>query len=212
MAPDAGAGVEAHEPERLGRRRFHRLAQVQTGIAGHLRQFVDQRDVHSPEGVLQQLRESTQARGQGSRLIDLAAQINGARPAYVVNRLGQHLTSRGRSLDGARVLLLGPAYKPGSGDLRKSPALEAARLLAASGAKVSATDPFVDPAAASAALDGVRLVFATDDELAAADAVVLLTDHEVFDYDQVAARSTFVLDCRGHLAARLTAAATVEQL
>nr|WP_186785651.1 UDP-glucose/GDP-mannose dehydrogenase family protein [Streptomyces misionensis] len=110
------------------------------------------------------------------------------------------------------MLLLGPAYKPGSGDLRKSPALEAARLLAASGAKVSATDPFVDPAAASAALDGVRLVFATDDELAAADAVVLLTDHEVFDYDQVAARSTFVLDCRGHLAARLTAAATVEQL
>ncbi|WP_435853756.1 nucleotide sugar dehydrogenase [Streptomyces misionensis] len=155
---------------------------------------------------------AAQARGQGSRLIDLAAQINGARPAHVVNRVGQHLTSRGRSLDGARVLLLGLAYKPGSGDLRESPALEVARLLAASGAKVSATDPFVDPAAASAALDGVRLVSATDDELTAADAVVLMTDHEVFDYDQVAARAPFVLDCRGRLAARLTTAATVEQL
>ena len=155
---------------------------------------------------------ATQARGQGSRLIDLAAQINGARPAYVVNRLGEHLTSRGRSLNGARVLLLGLAYKPGSSDLRESPALEVARLLAARGAQVSATDPFVDPAAAPASLDGVRLVFATDDELAAADAVVLLTDHEVFDYDQVAARSPFVLDCRGRLTDCLTATATVEQL
>ncbi|MEU3830074.1 nucleotide sugar dehydrogenase [Streptomyces sp. NPDC029080] len=146
--------------------------------------------------------------GRGSRVIDLAARINDTRPAYVVDRVGQHFTSRGQSLDGARVLLLGLAYKQGSSDLRESPALGVARLLSARGAQVSAADPFVEPAAAASALDGVRQVCATDDELAAADAVVLLTDHEVFDYDRVAARSPFVLDCRG----RLTATAIVEQL
>lgn len=154
---------------------------------------------------------AAQVRGQGSMLIDLAAQINSGRPAYVVNRVGQHLTSRGLPLDGARVLLLGLSYKPGSGDLRESPALEVARLLADRGAQVSAADPFVDPAAVSAALDSARLVAANDEELAAADAVVLLTDHESFDYDEVTARSRFVLDCRGRLADRLTAA-VVEQL
>lgn len=151
-----------------------------------------------------------QARGRGSRMIDLAAQINAERPAYVVNRVGQHLTGRGLSLDGARVLLLGLAYKPGSGDFRESPALEVAGLLADCGVQVSAADPFADPTTAAAALDGLRLVFATDDELASADAVVLLTDHDAFDYDRVAALSPFVLDCRGRFADRPTA--TVEQL
>ncbi|MEU8544575.1 nucleotide sugar dehydrogenase [Streptomyces sp. NPDC048717] len=155
---------------------------------------------------------AAQARGEGSRLIDLAARINAARPAYVVSRVEQHLVSTGRPLDGARVLLLGLAYKAGSGDLRESPAVEVGRLLADRGARVSAADPLVDPAAAASALVGLRLVFATDDELAAADAVVLLTDHAaVFDYERVAACSRFVLDCRGRLADRLTAAA-VEQL
>jgi UDP-N-acetyl-D-glucosamine dehydrogenase len=151
-----------------------------------------------------------QTRGQGSRMIDLAAQINAARPAYVVNRVSQSLSDRGLSLAGARVLLLGLAYKPGSGDFRESPALEVATLLAGHGAQVSAADPFADPVAMSAALGGVRLVVASDDELTAADAVVLLTDHEGFDYDRVAAHSPFVLDCRGRLSDRLTA--TVEQL
>jgi UDP-N-acetyl-D-glucosamine dehydrogenase len=153
---------------------------------------------------------ASQVRGQGSRLIDLAAQINQARPAYVVNRVAQYLTGQGRSLAGARVLLLGLAYKSGSSDLRESPALEVARQLVAVGAEVSAADPVMDPAAAEPVLDGVRLVAATAEELAAADAVVLLTDHRAFDYDQVAAHSRFVLDCRARLADRLTA--SVEQL
>ncbi|MFB7600401.1 nucleotide sugar dehydrogenase [Streptomyces sp. NPDC056160] len=152
---------------------------------------------------------AAQARGEGSRMIDLAAQINSARPAYVVRRVTDHLAGRGRALAGARVLLLGLAYKPGSSDLRESPALEVARRLAAAGAQVSAADPFVDPAAPPAH-DGVRLTSATAGELAAADAVVLMTDHDVFDYGQIATCAAFVLDCRGRLADRMTA--TVEQL
>lgn len=145
--------------------------------------------------------------GAGCRLIDLAEQINTARPAHVVHRVRGHLVSRGRTLQGAQILLLGLSYKPGSGDLRESPALEVARLLAAGGARVRAADPFVEPAA----VDGVQLVSASGEELAAADAVVVLTDHEKFDYAQIAACSAFVLDCRGRLAGGDTAA-VVEQL
>ncbi|MGW1123865.1 nucleotide sugar dehydrogenase [Streptomyces sp. NPDC002526] len=150
-----------------------------------------------------------QARGQGSQMIDLAARINASRPAYVVNRVVQHLTDLGRPLNGARVLLFGLAYKSGSSDLRESPSLEVARLLVDRGAQVGAVDPFVEPVAVDA-LGGVRLALATDEELIAADAVVLLTDHETFDYDRVAALSSFVLDCRGRFADRVTA--SVEQL
>ncbi|MGW4442004.1 nucleotide sugar dehydrogenase [Streptomyces sp. NPDC004682] len=149
--------------------------------------------------------------GRGACLIDLAAQINGDRPGYVVDRVERQLAARGRSLDGARVLLLGLAYKAGSGDVRESPALEVARLLADRGAAVRAADPFVDPVtAARVNLEGVRLVSADAEELAAADAVVLLTDHEEFDYAEVLATAPFVLDCRGRLTD--SGAATVEQL
>lgn len=79
--------------------------------------------------------------GAGCRLIDLAEQINTARPAQVVDRVSGHLASCGRTLKGAQILLLGLSYKPGSGDLRESPALEVARLLAAGGARVRAADP-----------------------------------------------------------------------
>lgn len=85
--------------------------------------------------------------------------------------------------------------------------MEVARLLEAGGARVCAADPLVDPSAVA----GVRLVPATEQELAAADVVVVLTDHDVFDYDLVAACPAFVLDCRGRLAGR-TATAVVERL
>ncbi|MBC7299775.1 MAG: nucleotide sugar dehydrogenase [Nocardia sp.] len=142
--------------------------------------------------------------GSRSALIDLAAQINNSRPGQVVDRLTHTLRARDRDLAGAQILLLGLAYKPGSGDIRESPAIEVARLLTARGARVVACDPFVGDSAAAgiAVTDDVGL------ELAAADAVVVLTDHDCFDYDQIAAEAAFVLDCRG----RLAAGATVEQL
>lgn len=151
---------------------------------------------------------AAQARdGRGSTLIDLSGQINAARPAHVVDRVARYLAAVGRPLEGAQVLLLGLAYKPGSGDLRESPALEVARLLELGGARVRAADPFVDPSN----VGGVRLVSATEEALRSADVVVVATDHDVFDYEQVAACATFVLDCRGRMAG-LAAAAVVEQL
>ncbi|WP_433195856.1 nucleotide sugar dehydrogenase [Nocardia sp. CA-107356] len=152
---------------------------------------------------------AAQARGQGSRLIDLAAQINSARPSYVARRVKQGLVGRGQDVVGARILLLGLAYKPGSSDMRESPALEVARQLTALGAHVRAADPHV-AAAGTAVFAGMVLVEADAQELADADVVVLLTDHDSFDYERIIAHAGFVLDCRGRLSD--AAPAIVEQL
>jgi len=121
-------------------------------------------------------------------------------PDYVVQRLMEALNRRRRSVNGSRVLLLGLAYKPNTGDARESPALRVAELLLELGADVHAADPhLVEPMPVDPRLVRVEL---TAQELAAADAVVVLTDHDGFDYDLVAERSAYVLDCRRRLARR----------
>jgi UDP-N-acetyl-D-glucosamine dehydrogenase len=114
-------------------------------------------------------------------------------PAYVVRRLIQALNDREQPVRGRRVLLLGLAYKPNTGDARESPAVAVAERLAGLGAEVRAVDPHVDddciaPVIARAAL--------TADEVAAADAVVLLTHHDDFDLDLVVRHARYVLDTR----------------
>lgn len=147
--------------------------------------------------------------GRRSRMIDLATQINNARPAYVADRVLRRLAERGRPVSDARVLLLGLAYKPGSSDLRESPAVEVARLLAGQGMRVRAADPHTRQADLPVGLMAVDLVEASEEEVEGADIVVLLTDHDTFDYDLIASRAPLVLDCRGRLIGR---SARIEQL
>lgn len=132
--------------------------------------------------------------GHQSRFIDLANEINQSMPRYVAQRVMRGLNERRKSVNGSRVLLLGLAYKPNVGDFRESPAVEVARLLGDLGARVRAVEPY---AAAGARLPaGVTLVELTPAEVAAADAVVLLTDHDVFDYKAIAADAAYVFDTR----------------
>ncbi|MFR9753827.1 nucleotide sugar dehydrogenase [Nocardia sp. 004] len=147
-----------------------------------------------------------QAGGNRSALIDTAAQINNSRPGQVVDRLAHALRTRDRDLAGAQILLLGLAYKPGSGDIRESPAIEVAQSLTAHGAHVVACDPFVSARAAADA--GIVLADDVGLELVSVDAVVVMTDHDCFDYERIATEAAFVLDCRG----RLAVSSTVEQL
>lgn len=139
--------------------------------------------------------------GAPFRFVELANDINDFMPEYVVRRLGAGLHERGRLLEGARVLIVGLAYKPETGDAREAPALRIAGLLARLGAVVHAADPYVvdevhglDPAV------GLVRVELTPAEVAAADAVVVVTPHAVFDLDVVVAHARYVLDTRRRLA------------
>ena len=145
------------------------------------------------------------ALGQSFRFVELANDINNHMPDYVVHRIMLALNERGRPVRGGRILLLGLAYKKNTGDARESPAVRVAQLLGAMGADVRAADPHV---VEGTAVDGlVTRVELTAGELADADAVVLLTDHDAFDYDLVVQHSAFVLDCR-----RMVTGANVETL
>ena len=143
------------------------------------------------------------AHGHEARFIELASQINGAMPAYVVERVTDVLNSRGRALKGARTLLLGLAYKKDVNDTRDSPAYDVARLLEERGAVISYHDPYV----ATAVLNGKHRASTplTAAVLKRSDCVVLLTGHSQVDYDLVLRHAPVVVDTRnqyGFLAKR----------
>ena len=132
------------------------------------------------------------ALGRPSRFIELANDINTGMPTYVVNRLVLALNERSLCVKGRDILLLGLSYKKNTGDARESPARTIASQLVSLGANVSAADPCLLEADVPA---GVHLVDLTETELAKADAVVLLVDHDQFDLGAVADHG-LVLDCR----------------
>ncbi|MEZ0090352.1 nucleotide sugar dehydrogenase [Streptacidiphilus sp. EB129] len=135
--------------------------------------------------------------GQNFRFVELANDINSHMPEYVTRRVVDAFNARRRSVNGSRILLLGLAYKKNTGDARESPALRISQLLLDMGAEVRAADPHV---VESMKVDARLIrVEPTPEELAAADMVVLLTDHDSFDYDEVTAHAAFVLDCRRRL-------------
>jgi len=133
--------------------------------------------------------------GYEARFIHLADEINRSMPVYVVELVAEALNRLRRCLNGAKVLALGVAYKRGVGDIRESPALEVLSMLRDRGAEVAYADPYVP----SVEVDGVLLkaVEPTPRELAAADCVVILTDHPEFDYRQIVDTSPLVIDTRG---------------
>jgi UDP-N-acetyl-D-glucosamine dehydrogenase len=134
--------------------------------------------------------------GQSFRFVELANDINDHMPDYVVRRLTASLNKRRLPVNGSRILLLGLAYKRNTGDPRESPAAVVADRLLALGAEVSAADPHV---IADRLVPAVRLVDLTADVVAEADAVVVLTDHDDFDYELIGSQAQFVLDTRRRL-------------
>ncbi|MCY0937024.1 nucleotide sugar dehydrogenase [Streptomyces sp. H34-S4] len=135
--------------------------------------------------------------GQNFRFVELANDINSHMPEYVARRVMDALNSKRRSVNGSRILLLGLAYKKNTGDARESPAVRVSQLLLDMGAKVRAADPHVvESIKVDARLSRVE---PTRKELAAADVVVLLTDHDSFDYPMIAEHASLILDCRNRL-------------
>jgi UDP-N-acetyl-D-glucosamine dehydrogenase len=137
------------------------------------------------------------ALGKSFRFVELADDINNHMPDYVVHRIMMSFNARGRPVKGARILLLGLAYKKNTGDARQSPAVRVSQLLSAMGAQLRAADPYV--VEGTAVDDMVPRVEPTPAELADADAVVLLTDHDAFDFAEIRRHAKFVFDCRRRL-------------
>ena len=115
-------------------------------------------------------------------------------PQFVVAKVADALNAVGKSIKGARLLVLGVAYKRDVSDTRESPALTVLSLLEQRGAQVVYHDPHVPSVQTNgAALASVRL---TGRLLAAQDCVVLLTDHGAFDIPGVAAKARILVDTR----------------
>jgi UDP-N-acetyl-D-mannosaminuronic acid dehydrogenase/UDP-N-acetyl-D-glucosamine dehydrogenase len=127
------------------------------------------------------------------RFVALANDINDHMPDYVVGRLTEALNRRGRPVRDSVVLLLGLAYKPGTADIRESPAMRVFELLSARGAVVRVVDSHVEPHRCP---PGLKLVELSESEVRQADAVVVLTDHEDVDYALIEREARFVLDTR----------------
>ena len=132
--------------------------------------------------------------GYEARFIHLAQEINRSMPNFVIELVDEALNERRRCLNGARILALGVAYKRGVGDIRESPALEILVKLREHGAEVSYADPYVP----AVVVDGIELkaVELNDQRLAAADCVLILTDHPEFDYRRIVELASLVVDTR----------------
>jgi UDP-N-acetyl-D-glucosamine dehydrogenase len=132
--------------------------------------------------------------GQPFRFVELANDVNEHMPDYVVRRLILAFNGMGRAISGSRILLLGLAYKRNTGDAREAPGTTIAHLLTSLGADVRVVDPHLSDPTVS-----YPLVELTVEELAAADGVVVVTDHDAFDYELIARHATYVLDTRNRL-------------
>lgn len=132
-----------------------------------------------------------------TRFIELAGEINANMPYYVVDRTMEALSRRGRALCGAKVLVLGLAYKKNVDDVRESPSLRIIELLQAQGAHVSYHDPYVPKTHAMRHHDlRMESVPLSEERLRGSDCVLILTAHDNVDYDAVCRHAPLVIDTR----------------
>jgi len=135
--------------------------------------------------------------GFEARFIELAGQVNGSMPEYVVTRVADALNSARKSVNGAYVHVLGVAYKRDIDDMRESPALDVIELLKRKGARVSYTDPYV-PVLHHGPVN-LSSISIEDALKAGADCAVIITDHATFDYAAIAAKFPLIVDSRNAL-------------
>jgi UDP-N-acetyl-D-glucosamine dehydrogenase len=134
--------------------------------------------------------------GFEARFIELAGQVNGAMPEYVVARTADALNSAKKAVNGARVHVIGVAYKRNVDDIRESPALDIIELLKRRGATVTYTDPFV-PVLRHGPVDLTSI--SLEQAATGADCAVIVTDHGDFDYPAIARAFPLVVDTRNAL-------------
>jgi UDP-N-acetyl-D-glucosamine dehydrogenase len=131
-----------------------------------------------------------------TRLIELAGEINKNMPEYIVERTAKILSIKfKKSLNGAKVLLLGVAYKKDIDDLRESPALEIIKKLEEENAVVSYYDPYI-PNFANNGRKYKSLRELNEEEIKERDIVIIITDHSTINYEEVVKNAKIVFDTR----------------
>ena len=133
-----------------------------------------------------------------TKFIELAGEINTLMPYYVVTKTIEALNRKGKSARGARILILGIAYKKDIDDQRESPALKIISLLQNKGAKVSYNDPYVHQSYGHRDYPGLELksVALTKKMLKEFDAVIIATAHSDYDFEWIAENSSLIIDTR----------------
>ena len=129
-----------------------------------------------------------------TRFIDLAGELNTEMPMFWVRKVSEALNLQGKAVRGAAVLVLGVAYKRDIDDIRESPALDIIRLLEGQGARVAYSDPHV-PCFSENGRE-YRSVPLDAQSIAAADCVMIVTDHTAVDYQMIRRSAKLVVDTR----------------
>jgi len=133
-----------------------------------------------------------------TKFIELAGEINTSMPYYVINKMIEALSERGKSIKGAKVLVLGIAYKKDIDDQRESPSLKIIDLLQKKGIKVNYNDPYVPKSSGHREYPGLAMksVPVTEKRLRESDAVIISTDHTCYDYKWIVKNASLVIDTR----------------
>lgn len=140
--------------------------------------------------------------GMPTRFIELAGEINTDMPHYVIHKVMEALNGRKKSLNGAKVLVLGLAYKPDIDDVRESPSLELIELLKARGAKVDYNDPYLPQTHKMREYDlKMKSVKLTAAKVKSYDCILISTNHTDYDYKWIVKNAKLVVDTRNACAA-----------
>jgi len=136
--------------------------------------------------------------GVHTRFIELAGEVNSGMPQFVFHKIVGALNAIGKSVKGAKVMVLGIAYKKNVGDMRESPSVAIMELLRAQGAELSYADPHVPvfPPMREHIFDLAAKTL-TPATLASQDAVIIATNHDDLDYDMIKRNARLIIDARG---------------
>jgi len=136
--------------------------------------------------------------GVSTRFIELAGEVNGAMPDYVIDKIKRALNDRFKSVRGSKILVLGIAYKPNVDDMRESPSVFIMEKLRDLGAEISYSDPHVPvfPPMREHHFE-LSSVEISPRSLGQYDCVLLATDHAKFDYEMIAVHAPLIVDARG---------------
>ncbi|MTH95256.1 nucleotide sugar dehydrogenase [Roseibium sp. RKSG952] len=136
--------------------------------------------------------------GLHTRFIELSGEINRSVPEFVISKLVDALNDRFKVLRGSKVLVVGLAYKKDVDDVRESPSIHLMEILRKKGADVQYCDPHV-PSFPEMREHHFELesVEATAEVLSEFDAIIISTDHDIFDYETIRNNAKLIVDCRG---------------